>query len=103
MWLSLISITYLLRVLGINLERTHELLKREQRLSQILRTVTDINQLIVREQDLRRSFPMPGIAYCGRGYSFAWVRFVGAGDNVTLNLAAQAGDDVDPSKFTQPY
>ncbi len=96
----LISITYLLRVLGINLDRMRELLTREQRLSQILRTVTDINQLIVREQDVQKLLSEAcELLVRGRGYSFAWVGLLEP-DNVTLRLIAQAGDDIEPSAFT---
>lgn len=96
----LISITYLLRVLGNNLDKSRELLNREQRLSQILRTVTDINQLIVREQDSQKLLSEAcELLVLGRGYSFAWVGLL-APDNVTINLAAQAGDDIEPSAFT---
>ena len=95
----LISITYLLGVLGTNLSRSHELLKREQRLSQILRTVTDINQLIVREQDYRKLLSEAcSLLVVGQGYSFAWVGLLEP-DNVTLKLVAQAGDEIDPARF----
>ncbi len=95
----LISIAYLLRVLSTNLDQSHELLKREQRLSQILRTVTDINQLIVREQDYRKLLSEAcSLLVVGQGYSFAWVGLLES-DNVTLKLVAQAGDEIDLSSF----
>lgn len=95
----LISITYLLSVLATNLNRSHELLKREQRLSQILRTVTDINQLIVREQDYRKLLSEAcSLLVVGQGYSFAWIGLLEP-DNVTLKLVAQAGDEIDPTRF----
>lgn len=95
----LISITYLLRVLGTNLDTSRELLKREQRLSQILRTVTDINQLIVREQDSKKLLSEAcSLLVVGQGYSFAWVGLLEP-DNVTLKFAAHAGDDIDPARF----
>ncbi len=96
----LISISYLLRVLGVNLERAQELLKREQRLSQVLRTVTGINQLIVHEQDIHKLLSEACILLVsGRGYSFAWVGLLEP-DGVTLKLAAQAGDEtIDPTRF----
>lgn len=95
----LISISYLLRVLGTNLDNSHELLKREQRLLQVLRTVTDINQLIVREQDPHKLLSEAcSLLVIGQGYSFAWVGLLEP-DNVTLKLAAQAGDEIDPARF----
>ena len=95
----LISISYLLRVLGKNLNNSHELLKREQRLLQVLRTVTDINQLIVREQDPHKLLSEAcSLLVVGQGYSFAWVGLLEP-DNVTLKLAAQAGDEIDPARF----
>ena len=94
-----ISINYLLRVLGTNLYKSNELLKREQRLSQILRTVTDINQLIVREYDMQELLSEAcELLVRGRGYSFAWVGLLEP-DGVTLKLVAQAGDDIDPARF----
>ncbi|MBL0346459.1 PAS domain S-box protein [Candidatus Villigracilis affinis] len=95
----LISITFLLRVLGANLDKSQELLKREQRLSQLLRTVTGINQLIVREQDPHKLLSEAcALLVSGREYSFAWVGLLEP-DHVTLRLAAQAGDEIDPSLF----
>ncbi|HND91473.1 MAG TPA: PAS domain S-box protein [Anaerolineales bacterium] len=95
----LISITNLLRVLGTNLEKSQELLQREQRLSQILRTVTGINQLIVREQDPHQLLSEACILLVsGQGYSYAWAGLLES-DQMTLKLAAQAGDKIDPALF----
>jgi len=95
-----ISITYLLRVLGTNLDRSRELLNREQRLSQILRTVTDINQLIVRETDPEKLLAEGcELLVRGRGYSFACVGLLES-DNVTLKLVAQAGDNISLTNFS---
>ena len=96
---ALISITYLLQVLSANLQRSNDLLKREQRLSQILRTVTDINQLIVREQDQGKLLTEAcKRLISGRGYSFSWIGLLEP-DNVTLKIAAQAGDTLEPLNF----
>lgn len=96
---ALISISYLLLILEENLDVSRSLLKREQRLSQVLRTVTDINQLIVREQDTQKMLVQAcELLVLGRGYSFAWVGLLEQ-DQVSLKLAAQAGDTIDPSRF----
>jgi len=96
----LISVTYLLRALGGNLERSQKLLQREQRLSQILRTVTSINQLIVRERDANMLLADAcKLLVQGQGYSFAWVGLLEP-DQVSLRLAAQAGDEISPSRFS---
>ncbi|MEK6751364.1 MAG: PAS domain S-box protein [Chloroflexota bacterium] len=96
----LISITYLLGVLGKNLERSRELLAREQRLSRLLRTLSDVNQLIVREQDAARILQRTcEILIVERGYIFSWISLLAA-DGVTLNLASSAGETIDSTLFT---
>ena len=96
---ALISITYLLRAFGRSLAESQDRLQREQRLGRILRTVSDINQLIVREQDQRNLLVEAcQLLISGRGYSFAWVGLLEP-DNITLKFAAFAGDPVDAKKF----
>ena len=51
---ALISITYLLRAYERSLQAARESLGREQRLARTLRTLSNVNQLIVREQDSSR-------------------------------------------------
>ncbi len=97
---GLISITYLLRALGRSLQESREGLEREQRLTQVLRTIGNINQLIVRERDSARLL----LQACehlvaGRGYAFVWIGLLEA-DGVTLKLAASAGETVVPDQFT---
>ncbi|MBI5935896.1 MAG: GAF domain-containing protein [Chloroflexi bacterium] len=96
---ALTSVTYLLRVLERSLEESRESLRREQRLSRVLRTVSQINQLIVREAD--RVKLMKRVCETlieGRGYSFAWIGLLDA-DRLTLRLAASAGAQVNPEPF----
>ncbi|OIN94920.1 MAG: hypothetical protein AUJ21_04165 [Anaerolineae bacterium CG1_02_58_13] len=95
-----ISITYLLRALGRSLQESREGLEREQRLTQVLRTIGNINQLIVREHDSARLL----LQACehlvaGRGYTFVWIGLLEA-DGVTLKLAASAGETIVPDQFT---
>lgn len=97
---ALISISYLLQTLNAGLSDSRASLNREQRLSRTLRTISDINQLIVREQDQEKL--LSGSCeklISGRGYSFAWIGLLQA-DGVTLKLAASAGDAVDSEPFT---
>ncbi|MFZ5881667.1 MAG: histidine kinase N-terminal 7TM domain-containing protein [Chloroflexota bacterium] len=96
----LTSASYLLHALGRSLEATRESLNREQRLGLALRTLSNINQLIVREQDATRLLQQA----CSElqstlGYDFAWIGLLQA-DGVTLKMAAQAGEDLDPACFT---
>ena len=97
---ALISVTYLLRALERSLDRTRETLQSEQRLSRVLRTVSNINQLIVRERDTDALLRQACEALIrGQGYSFAWVGLLEP-DGLTLKQAAFAGDEVDPAQFT---
>ncbi len=97
---GLISITYLLRVLDRSLRESRESLEREQRLGRVLRTISDINQMIVRERDQARLLKsICEILVGGRGYSFAWIGMLER-DGLTLKLAASAGAEVDPAQFT---
>jgi PAS domain S-box-containing protein len=96
---ALTSVTYLLRVLERSLEETRESLRREQRLSRVLRTVSQINQLIVREADRVKFLERVCETLIeGRGYSFSWIGLLDA-DRVTLRLAASAGALVNPEPF----
>ena len=97
---SLVSITYLLRTLGQSLIESRKTLAREQHLGRILRMVSDINQLIVRETDRQKLLvDVCQILFLGRGYAFVWVGLLEA-DGVTLKLAAFAGESIDPELFT---
>jgi PAS domain S-box-containing protein len=90
---SLISITYLLRTLGRSLEATRETLIREQRLTRTLRTLSNINQLIVREQNSSQLLNKAcHELISSHGYSFVWIGLIDT-DGVTLKLAASAGDE----------
>lgn len=92
---ALISITYLMRALEHNLRHLRESLSREQRLTSILRTVSSVNQVIVRERDpLRLLQQACELLIAGRGYNFAWIGLLQA-DGVTLKAVAAAGADVN--------
>ncbi len=95
-----ISITYLLRVLGASLEETRQSLERERRMGRTLRTVSEINQAIIRAQDCKKLLQEAcELLVTGRGYDFVWVGLLEA-DKATLKLAAFAGEAVDESKYT---
>lgn len=97
---ALISSSSLLRALQTSLEGTRRSLEREQRVGRILRTVGNINQLIVRERDPQRLLRQTcEILVEGHGYSFAWIGLLEA-DGLTLRLAASAGLEVDAARFT---
>lgn len=96
---ALISITYLLQAFEGSLVKAREALEREQRLGQILRTVSSINQLIFRAKDsqilLNETCEQLVLA---RGYSFAWIGLLQP-DGLSLHLAAHAGDTVNLEEF----
>ncbi|MBI2333533.1 MAG: GAF domain-containing protein, partial [Chloroflexi bacterium] len=89
---TLISINYLLRALEGSLAESRKTLQREQHLSQILRTVSEVNRLIVRAQD-QESLLMEAckLLISDRGYAFAWVGLL-KGDGTSLEFTACAGD-----------
>ncbi|NOT06351.1 MAG: PAS domain S-box protein, partial [Anaerolineales bacterium] len=94
-----ISVTYLLRALNNSLNESRESLEREQRLGRILRMVSDINQLIVRETDPQKILvDACQLLVSGRGYAFTWVGLLEE-DGITLKLAASAGKTIDPDLF----
>ncbi len=96
---ALISITYLLRTLENSLSHLRETLKREQRLTRIVRTVRDINQLIVRERNpLRLLEQACEHLVAGRDYDLVWIGLLEA-DGITLNAVASAGEQLDLQKF----
>ena len=96
----LISVTYLLRALNKSLNESRESLEREQRLSRILRMVSDINQLIVRESDPQKLLSETcKIIISGRSYVFVWIGLLDV-NGVTLKLAASAGEPIDHNEFT---
>ncbi|MDD2922010.1 MAG: GAF domain-containing protein, partial [Anaerolineales bacterium] len=97
---ALTSITYLLHTLDSSLKETRESLQREQRLSQILRTISEVNQLIIRAKN--QDELLQGtceILISGQGYGFAWISLLES-DNLSINLVACAGDTVDPKQFS---
>ncbi|MEJ5224638.1 MAG: histidine kinase N-terminal 7TM domain-containing protein [Anaerolineales bacterium] len=94
---TLISVTYLLRTLQTSLEETRNSLTREQHLGRLLRTVSNINQLIVRERNPQHLFQQACEALVKeRGYSTAWIGLLEQ-DGVTLTQIASAGSDATPS------
>ena len=93
------SIAYLLQSFEASLKETQEALQREQRLGGVLRTVSEINQIIVRAQDPEKMLhDACELLVAGQGYSFAWVGLLDE-DMVTLRHVAHAGDVVDESEF----
>jgi PAS domain S-box-containing protein/putative nucleotidyltransferase with HDIG domain len=97
---ALISIVYLLLALAKSLGESRESLSREQNLSRMLRTISNINQLIMREQDRGKLLSEAcEQLISGRGYPFVWIGLLEA-DGVTLKLAASAGETIDPELFT---
>lgn len=97
---ALTSVTYLLRALEQSLNKSRETLQREQRLGRILRTISAINQLIVRERDVDALLNRACDALLrGQEYSFAWIGLLES-DGLTFKLAASAGDDIDPELFS---
>ncbi len=96
---ALISTTYLLQALGRSLNESRETLAREQHLSRTLRTVSDVNQLIVREQDPGKLLSEAcQLLVSARGYSFACVGMFGADDNTT-KVVARAGGATGVEQF----
>ncbi len=72
---------------------------RTRRLNRILRTLSDINQLIVREQDRERLLKTAcEVLARGRDYVFVWVGLL-AEDEVTVRFAAASGP-ANPDDFT---
>ncbi len=97
---ALVSVSFLLRALEKSLEDSRQILRREQRLSRILKTVTGINQLIVREQRAARLAQRACETLIeGGGYSFAWIGLLDA-PGAVMRLAASAGEARDPDQFT---
>ena len=96
---ALISITYLLRAFEKSLENSRKLLDREQNLARNLRVLSDINKLIVREQDqtvlLTKACERLVEAH---GFTNVWIGLTGP-DGIDLDLAASAGEMVDPAVF----
>lgn len=96
----LISITYLLQALNRSLSESRESLAQAQRLSRLLRTLSDVNQLIVREQNAAQMLQRAcEILISERGYIFSWISLLEA-DGITLKLAASAGETIDSALFT---
>ena len=97
------SISFLLQAFERSLIKTQEALAREKRLGEILRTISDINQLIVRIQDPERLLK----AVCEQlvwryGLSFAWVGLLERND-ARLKLAASAGEREDLEDFNNRF
>jgi len=97
---ALISITYLLQALSKSLGEARESLSREQKLSRMFHAISDINQLIVREQDQETLlFKACERLTAGLGYGFVWIGLLES-DGITFKLAASAGDIIDPAQFS---
>ena len=96
----LLSANYLLRMLARTLAEARTTLAREQRLRGALRTLSDINQLIVRERDLQHLLSEAcHILVRGREYAFAWISLLNE-DGVTARLAAASDPQLaDPAAF----
>lgn len=93
------SIAYLLRSFEISLKETKDALEREQRLGWVLRTVSEINQIIIRANDPEKMLKDAcEMLVSGQGYSFAWAGLLDS-TMVTLNHVAHAGDIVSESEF----
>ncbi|OYT68410.1 MAG: hypothetical protein CFK52_15080, partial [Chloracidobacterium sp. CP2_5A] len=96
---ALISVLSLLRALQTSLAHSQQALKREQRLSRMLRTVSEINQLIVRERDPQRLLQEAcDHLVGGRGYDLAWIGLM-QNDGQTIEAVASAGEQVDLTQF----
>ncbi|MEK7327772.1 MAG: histidine kinase N-terminal 7TM domain-containing protein, partial [Chloroflexota bacterium] len=106
------SVTYLMQRLEHGLIQTQsELAERQraeaalrasearlQRLNGVLRAISAINQLIVRERDRERLLAEAcQIFIRERDYAFVWIGLLGA-DGVTVHLAAASGP-ADPAHF----
>lgn len=97
---ALLSIAYLLQALTTSLREARESLIREQKLSRMLHAISDINQLIVREQDQEKLLSQASERLTsGLGYGFVWIGLL-ASDGITFKLAASAGDAIDPDQFS---
>jgi len=98
--ITLVSITYLLHMLGSSLSESRESLSREQNLRRMFHAISDINQLIVREQDQGKFLPKAcERLISGLGYGFVWVGLLES-DEVTFKLAASAGETINPDLFS---
>jgi len=96
---ALISTTYLLQMLENTIVHLRKTLNHEQRLTNMLRTIGYVNQLIVRERHhicLLEQVCEHLVAE--RGYTSAWVGLVEA-DGVTLKPVASADKKVDWEKL----
>ncbi|MBI3172180.1 MAG: PAS domain S-box protein [Chloroflexi bacterium] len=97
---ALISINYLLRAYERSLHAARESLSREQRITRTLRTLSNVNQIIVREQDEKRLLKrVCDELLSSHGYSFVWIGLIEP-NGATLKLAASAGKSLDPDLFT---
>lgn len=95
----LIPINYLFTALGRSLSDTRELLQSEQRLSKILRTVSEVNQLIVRTNDPDKLLMETcKLLVADRGYQFTWIGLLEPGQD-SFRLSASAGLAFDPVQF----
>jgi len=97
---ALISINYLLRAYERSLHAARESLNREQRITRTLRTLSNVNQIIVREQNEKHLLKrVCDELLSSHGYSFVWIGLIEP-DGTTLKLAASAGKSLDPNLFT---
>ncbi|MGC8855381.1 MAG: GAF domain-containing protein [Anaerolineae bacterium] len=89
----LISSSLLLHALADSLNLSEQSRQREIRLSRLLRTLSLVNQLIVREKNISSLLQQTCEILVGeRGYSFACIGLL-QNDGVTLKLVASAGND----------
>ncbi len=96
---ALVSVLSLLRALQTSLAHTQQALTREQRLSRMLRTVSEINQLIVRERAPQRLLQEAcEHLVSGRGYDLAWIGLL-QDDGQTIEAVASAGQQANLPQF----
>lgn len=96
---AIISINYLLQAFEGSLVEAREALNREQRLGQILRTVSGVNRLIVRAKDQEGLLSEAcNLLIADRKYAFAWVGLLRQ-DGASIEFTAFAGDPVAENKF----
>ena len=97
--IALVSITHLQETLGRSLGEAREALAREKKTSRMFHAISDINQLVIREQESNQLLSKAcERLISGLGYGFAWIGLVEA-DGTTIKLAASAGGSINP-QFT---
>lgn len=93
----LTSITYLLNALQNSLQASRASLAREQHTGQVLRILSNVNQLILHEHDREKLLQQTcEILSTRQGYIYAWINVRIAGEN-GMQIAAADGMDVQES------